>query len=144
MMVVKELEKLLKKYRINVKNALRHLKYSYKKVKKMSVNVHKLSEEQLETWESFIARFSRMSDIFISKYLRTHIQIKDPNFEGSVQDLLNQAEKFGLIKSAKVWLEIRLARNKASHDYDDEKLEESFREIRKLTPIVLNVEKKLS
>lgn len=132
---------LLEEYKQKLKKALLHLNYSYQKIQKLPMSVSKLTEEELEVWEGFIARFGRATDFFITKYLKTYILRQDPAFEGTVRDILNQAEKLGLIDSAYQWLDIRSLRNKAAHDYDDEKLEETFQETKKLAPIVLNVKK---
>ena len=123
--------------------ALQHLRYSFQKVKNLSSDLETLSEEDLETWEGFVSRFSRASDIFINKYLETIILKEDPAFRGSVRDILNQAEKLQLIDSAEAWLEIRGLRNVTSHEYAEEKLQELFESVRKETPRLLEVEKKL-
>jgi hypothetical protein len=67
----------------------------------------KLDQEQLEAWEGFTARFARVADSFLSKYLRTFVGEHEPGFRGSMRDYLNQAEKLGLIESAQLWAEIR-------------------------------------
>ncbi|MCH9644804.1 MAG: hypothetical protein K0U23_08125, partial [Gammaproteobacteria bacterium] len=77
--------------------ALDHLEYSYKKILKLPVDANKLDDEMLETWESFAARFSRVTDIFLTKYLRSYVLVNDPGFRGSLRDYVNQAEKTGLI-----------------------------------------------
>lgn len=55
--------------------ALKHLEYSYKKTVKLPVDTQQLDEEGLEVWESFAARFSRVAEIFLTKYGRVLISI---------------------------------------------------------------------
>lgn len=129
---------------IKVKKAIKHLKYSFKKVRSLSYDVHTLSEEQLADWESFVARFSRASDLFLSKYLRTYVLKNDAGFEGTFIDFLNRAVKLKLLNSATVWRRIRDLRNKAAHEYDDAHLESVFKEVRELSPIIIELEKVLS
>lgn len=138
-----DFDNLLKKYRDQFKKALVHLQYSFSKIESLSATIPKLSEEDLETWEGFVARFGRATDIYVNKYLRMYVLKEDPTFSGSVRDILNAAEKYRLIDSAHQWIEIRELRNKAAHDYEDEKLEQHFKTIKQLTPIVFDVEKKL-
>lgn len=102
--------------------ALEHLDYSYKKVLTLPEQVEKLDEESLETWESFAARFSRVVDIFLARYLRTRILIEDPGFSGTLRDYINQAEKLNLLNDAEEWLAIRELRNISAHDYSEKDL----------------------
>jgi hypothetical protein len=64
---------LLDKYLLQMKKAISHLEYSYNKVQRLSYDLSKLSEEELESWEGFSSRFSRLSEFFISKYLRPRL-----------------------------------------------------------------------
>ena len=120
-------QKLIQKHAEKLKKAIQHLKYSFEKIQILSTDVLKLTEEQLAEWESFVSRFSRASDLFFVKYLRTKILIQDPGFSGSFIDSLNQAEKLNFIDHADPWLEMRDLRNRAAHEYDDEHLEELFK-----------------
>ncbi len=133
---------ILKKETKNIKKALAHLKYSFDKIQKLSYDIDALSQEDLAWWESFIARFSRVSDIFVSKYIRIRILRDNPDFKGSLRDLLNQAEKLNLIESSEQWLEITDLRNRSIHDYGEEdEIEGYFKKIKKLTYILLKIEK---
>ena len=60
----------LKALREKLLKAIGHLEYSYKKIQHIPPDIDTLDEEGLETWESFSARFCRVSDIFLSKYIR--------------------------------------------------------------------------
>ena len=134
-------QELLESHAQAIKKSLVHLKYSYEKVKKLSIHIDKTDSETLETWEGFVARFSRVSDIFVMKYLKTRVKISDPGFRGSLIDLLNMSEKLNFIEDARVWYRIRELRNQATHDYTEEEFGEYLEEIRQLTPTVLAIEK---
>lgn len=127
-----------------IEKALIHLEYSYKKVKLLPTNPSLLDEESLETWESFSARFSRVVDLFLTKYIRTSVLIKDPGFEGSFIDFLNQAEKLLLIENSEEWLSLRALRNITVHDYSEEELQEYFETLLTHTPSILINLKKIS
>jgi hypothetical protein len=126
-MLVKQLQK-----------AKGHLEYSYRKVKAMQL-ANELTEEQLETLESFSSRFARFSDLIVSKYFRALALEKDPAFRGSVIDLLNIAEKFGWVSDAKIWVRIRELRNVAAHEYAIEDYKSLYTELIDLAPHLLNV-----
>jgi hypothetical protein len=122
-----------------LKKALAHLAFSYKKVAILSPNVEKLDEEMLETWESFAARFARVCDIFLSRYMRTLVLLEDPGFSGTLRDFLNMAEKMGIIQSVKDWLEIRELRNITAHEYSDKDLGAFFETLRNSCPQLLAI-----
>ena len=122
-----------------LKKALTHLAYSYKKVTKLSSNMEELDEETLETWESFAARFARVCDIFLARYLRTLVLIEDPGFSGTLRDFLNVAEKMGVIESAKDWLALRELRNITAHEYSDKDMSMFFTTLRNSCPQLLDI-----
>jgi len=133
-------DRLLKSYAAQIRKSLKHLKYSFQKSVSLSTDIATLSEEDLETWESLAARFSRTSDLFVTTYLRRLVQQKDPGFSGSLRDSLDLAEKWGLIDDAKVWLKIREFRNRVAHEYTEEDLKILYEDLRALCPSVLKIE----
>lgn len=132
-------DNLLSDYAQKLQKALKHLEYSLSKVNKLPVNVELLSEDQLETWESFSSRFSRCVDIFLTKYIRTVVLKNDPGFSGSLIDSVNQAEKMKLIDSADEWLSLRALRNMTAHEYTESDLAMYFDTIRSKAPVILKI-----
>lgn len=126
-----------------LKKALKHLDYSYKKITHLPVDVEKLDEETLETWESFAARFARASDIFLSRYVRTLVLLEDPGFSGTMRDFLNMAEKKGFVENAKEWLVIRELRNITAHEYSDKDMGAFFIRLKDKCPMLLGLVKAL-
>ena len=122
----------------DLKEAVGHLQYSYKKVGSLSNKKEQLDEEELETWEGFVSRFARVSDLFLNKYLRAKVLLADPAFRGEFIDILNKAEKMSLIESADVWYEIRALRNFSVHEYAREKFSNTIHRMVELTPLLLN------
>jgi hypothetical protein len=112
-----------------IAKALSHLQYSLNKVTKFPKNFSVDDLEVLESFESFTSRFSRVSDIFCKKLLRSLILKGDPSFTGSLSDHLNQAEKLGYISNSKHWWAIRSLRNKEAHEYTEEDLKKYFEAI---------------
>lgn len=132
-------DQILTDYERKLRKALQHLEYSYQKITKLPTDVQKLDEENLETWESFAARFSRVADLFLSKYLRTKILMQDPAFNGSLRDLLNNAEKAHLINDATYWMGIRELRNISVHEYSEAQLSQFFVTLKKEAPELIKI-----
>jgi len=134
---------LTKVFLEEMKLCLEHLEYSFRKAKKLSSDSRKLDVEELEVWESFVARFSRLSDIFVSKYIRSKVLESDPGFRGSLRDYLDIAEKQSLLSSADEWMKVRELRNKTAHEYTRDDLSQVFSDVLKLSPFVINEIKKV-
>lgn len=117
-----------------VLEGIQHLDYSYKKVQKLGTDPSQLSSEDLETWEGLIARFGRVSDIYLSKYLRALVSHAEPGFRGSFRDYLDQAAKMKIIGEVEQWIEIRELRNLSVHEYSKAKVPAIFDRVRELTP----------
>jgi hypothetical protein len=123
--------------------SIQHLEYSQKKVASLPTKLSHLDEESLETWEGFSARFSRVADIYLGRYLRTKALLDDPAFSGSFRDLLNYAEKFGWIDNTETWFRVRSLRNVMSHEYIEEELEKLLRELRDTAPLLIQLKEKI-
>ena len=134
---------LLDSFRIKLEKAISHLDYSYRNIDSSILQPEKMSEQELANWESLTARFSRVSEIFLQRYLRTWILSRDPGFEGSFRDILNIAHKNGLIDSPDLWFSIREMRNRMAHEYEDSRLQILFEEVLAYSPHLLALKWKL-
>jgi len=121
----------LEQVKVKLQKALAHLEYSYHKIQTLPQQMDQLDEESLETWESFIARFSRVADLFLSRFIRTKILIEDPGFRGSFRDHLNYAAKIGIIDDVEQWMAIRELRNITVHEYAEDNLTPIFKQVQK-------------
>lgn len=128
---------LKQKIRKQLLKALEYLAYSFAKIQKLPENQNQLDAESLETWESFAARFSRVADIYLAKYMRLCILEDDPGFTGSFRDSMNRGEKLNLIDSVDDWMTIRSLRNLSVHEYADEDLTGYFQNLKQYTPKLL-------
>ena len=123
--------------------ALEYLAYSHNKIQKLPDVQAKLDAESLETWESYAARFSRVADIFLMKYIRSCILEDDPGFKGSFRDFINRAAKLGLIDDVERWMTIRALRNLSVHEYADEDMTDYFQKLKQYTPTLLTIKAQL-
>ena len=113
-----------------IRESLNYLKYSKEKTKLLPTDLAELDAETLESWESFCARFARVTDIFLAKYIRSSVLRMDPAFRGELRDYVDKAEKMDLVSSADMWMEIRELRNKISHEYSRSDLKQTFEDVR--------------
>lgn len=142
-MMMADYQIILLDHKTSLLKSLSYLKYSYQKVQGLSMQLKDADPELLEAWEGFVARFARVTDIFVMKYLRIRVLLDNPDFRGTLRDLLNQAEKMNLIQDARQWMRIRDLRNQATHEYSEKELEPYLQEIKDLTPVVLAIEENL-
>ena len=131
--------KLLLETKQKLLKALSRLEHSFNKIKTISSKTSELADDELALWESFTARFSRASDLFLSKYLRIKVLSEDPSFKGTFRDLLNISLKHGWIDSIEKWMAIRELRNLCAHEYSEEKLPSILESVRKETICLLNL-----
>lgn len=90
-----------------------------------------------------VSRFSRTTDIFLSKYLRALAEKDDPAFRGGLRDWVNYAGKKGSIDSATDWMAIRELRSKISHEYATKDLAQIFEHVLANVPRVLEIGNRL-
>ncbi|WP_372774336.1 hypothetical protein [Mangrovibacterium sp.] len=72
--------------------------------------------EEMESFDSLTSKFGRTSDLYTQKILRTVWMLLHEPFVPFI-DLLNKAEKMGLIGSADQMIDIRDLRNQITHEY---------------------------
>lgn len=137
------LDALLHAQRDDLRASLQHLRSSFQRVEKLPRTLEDLSDLQLETWEAFVSRFARATDLFLAKYLRTFVLVGDPAFRGSLRDFVNQAEKLGLVDDAAEWMAVRELRNTIAYEYSAGGLAGLFDDCLRCTPLVLAVEDRL-
>lgn len=135
---------LIEDYRRKIEKALSRLEYSFAKVQKLPLRADAFDDENLETWESFCSRFSKVIDLFLTKYIKARVLREDPGFEGTLRDFVNQAEKMKLIESADRWMLYRELRNSVAHDYTEEELVDFFSKFLKATPEIVAIRSKIA
>jgi hypothetical protein len=142
-LMMKSLDIFFEEQKVKLLKAISHLEYSYNKIVSLPVEPAQLDEETLETWESFAARFCRVADVFLSKYLRAFVLLQDPGFNGSFRDFINQAEKLHLIDNTECWMAIRELRNISAHEYTDKDLAGFFQKLKMEAPRLISIKQKV-
>jgi uncharacterized protein YutE (UPF0331/DUF86 family) len=116
-------------------NARRHLDYSFQQVAGLSDALEAATEKQLESAEAFTGRFARSIDLLVNKVLRSLDRV-ELNPEGTLLDVINRAEKRGLVARAEELREMKDVRNMIAHDYAGAKAAEIFAYCREQKPVV--------
>ena len=98
------------------------------------------SFSESESVDSFVVKFSRISDIFTQKILTSIVILSLEDFDGFI-DKVNICEKLNVIISAEDINNIRALRNKANHEYNSDMLIEIFQNVMQYAPKLLeNIE----
>lgn len=115
-------------------NARRHLDYSFQKIAGLVDTLDGATEQQLESVEAFTGRFARSVDLLVNKVLRTldRVELKP---EGTLLDVINGAEKRGLVVRGEELREMKDVRNMIAHDYAGAKAAEIFAFCREQKPV---------
>lgn len=117
-----------------LQNSLHTLNKSVEKAQAI-VKQEDYTFEEMETFDSLTSKFSRTSDIFLQKIIRT---VWDLLHEDKMPliDILNRAEKLEIIHSAEDMLEIRDIRNQIAHEYIPEAIQELVPDVIDLSKIL--------
>ena len=101
--------------------------YAYNNCKKIGIKIE-YSYDELDKWEAYTARFSRISDIITQKIMNS-IMILTEGYAGSLIDKANFAEQNGLVNKAADFTKLRLLRNYIAHEYTKQNSNEIFEKV---------------
>ena len=94
-----------------------------------------LSEKELINYDALSSRFERTTEMMM-KLFRAIENHEEGGKIGSLRDCLNLMTKLSLIETPDEWMEIRILRNKISHDYLPEQLNALWLAIKDFTPVI--------
>ena len=100
------------------------------------LNYDDLSAQDEREIEAMTARFERAQDIFVAKTLRL-IDVLEGS-EGTTIDVLNRAEKRGIIESASDFRKLRVLRNTIAHEYSGYGPSDIARDVLEFVPKLLD------
>ena len=126
--------RLLEQGLAELAKARRHLDYSSQQVAGLPDTLEGATEKQLESVEAFTGRFARSVDLLVNKVLRSLDRL-ELNPEGTLLDIINRAEKRGLVGRAEELREMKDVRNMIAHDYAGARAAEIFAYCREQKPI---------
>jgi hypothetical protein len=80
-----------------------------------------LDDDSVQALDQFVLRFGRLQDAIGSRLLPAILAILQEPFEDRPMiDKLNRLEKLGFLDSSDQWQQLRIIRNRFSHDYPDD------------------------
>lgn len=108
--------------------------------------VSMLTDERIDIFDLFLARFGKLQDFLVSKLFRSAAlaSLEDIHADVSVLDMLRRMEKFGIIDSADSWLQLRMLRNAFAHEYltDNAAIAENINKAFELAPLLTDAIKR--
>ena len=115
---------------------------SYEQAVKINIKKDNTLEE-LEKLEVLASRYARTADMLVNRMLRS-IDTLELEDIGTVIDIMNRAEKRGIVESAELLHKIKDLRNSIVHEYQIDEIAKSFGDIIKYSPILLEVIKNVN
>lgn len=96
------------------------------------------SESEFDNFETLSGRFARTIDFLVRKVFRS---IDDLEFEpqGTLIDTVNNALKRNLIPDINLFNNMRDLRNEIVHEYLEEELASTFKDLLELTPYLIEI-----
>jgi len=122
---------------LQLKQAEKHLKVSYNRCQKIGLKGPH-NEDHLIEFEALTGRFARLVDMLVHKMFRS-IDIVELADSGTLIDVINRAEKKGLIDSAQEVRSLKDLRNDIADEYITEKLTKLHEEVYQAVPKLLNM-----
>jgi len=111
--------------------SLETLQLSVEKCRKIGVKVEYSFEEQ-ESFDSLTSKFSRTSDLFTQKVIRTTWLLLHESFVPFI-DMMNSCVKMEMLQSTDEMIGIRDMRNQIAHEYIPEALRDLVPEVIEMT-----------
>ncbi len=123
--------------RILLEKQLFWLNHSFDEVQKIGLKLeYEVSE--FDSYENLCSRFSRMIDFLVRKIFRSIDAVEFEN-QGTLIDTVNHAHKRGLFENIDAVRQIKDLRNEIAHEYIDDALQDLFKDIVKLTPMLIEM-----
>jgi len=117
----------LRKDMTELEIAVKGLKMSFEKCSSIGIKNNYNFEEQ-ESFDSLTSKFSRTSDIYTQRILKTILLLLRENPKSFI-DRANLAEKLEIISSADVLIAVRDLRNEIVHEYITAELSRIYKEV---------------
>ncbi len=139
----KDYLEILDKSLSDLDKSLEWLGKSYQKCSIIGIK-KKYDEPELEAFETLCNRFGRAVDMIIMKVLR-NIDFVEFEETGTLLDVVNRAEKRGLVENVDLLRAMKDLRNELVHEYLEEDYMKKFEEVLlwtgKLTEIAENIKR---
>ncbi|MDA3926577.1 MAG: nucleotidyltransferase substrate binding protein [Kiritimatiellae bacterium] len=122
-----DLLKLLDSSRKKLSDAVELVQASLNKVEPYDL-CREYTPDEREPYDALCDRFIRAVEVSL-KFFRTYEKVQFAEESDTFRDMLNRAEKSGLISAVELWFRMRDVRNRIVHDYLPEKVKEMYDDI---------------
>jgi len=99
--------------------------------------------EEFDKLENLTSRYARTTDMLVNKVLRSIDTVESEDI-GTIIDIMNRAEKRGIVSSAELLHTIKDLRNNIVHEYKIAEITRFFADVKKYTPLLLEIIKKVN
>jgi uncharacterized protein YutE (UPF0331/DUF86 family) len=113
------------------------VKRSYEKAKAIPSR-ESYSAEEFDTLEVLSSRYARTTDMLVNKVLRS-IDTVESEDSGTIIDIMNRAEKRGIVESAALLHTIKDLRNNIVHEYQIDEITRFFGDVLTYSPLLLAI-----
>lgn len=100
------------------------------------------TEEEFDDFENLVGRFARTLDMIVNKVFRS-IDAVEIEADGTMIDVINRAEKRGLVESADRIRELKDLRNEIVHEYETDDLRALFSQTLESAPELFTIVEKV-
>jgi uncharacterized protein YutE (UPF0331/DUF86 family) len=96
------------------------------------------SKDEFDKFENLTSRYARTTDMLVNQALRSldTVELVD---SGTIIDIMNRAEKRGIVESSQTLHELKGLRNEIAHEYQIAQIEQFFEPVLKAAPILLKI-----
>jgi uncharacterized protein YutE (UPF0331/DUF86 family) len=113
------------------------VKHSYENTRIIQPK-EKYALEEFDKLENLSSRYARTTDMLVNKVLRSIDTVESEDI-GTVIDIMNRAEKRGIVTSAELLHTIKDLRNNNVHEYKIAEITRFFEDVQKYTPVLLEI-----
>jgi hypothetical protein len=113
------------------------VKRSYEQCIRIGIKAE-YSKDEFDKFENLSSRYARTTDMLINQALRSldTVELVD---SGTIIDIMNRAEKRGIVESSQTLHELNDLRTEIAHEYQIARIERCFESILKNTPVLLEI-----
>ena len=129
-----DVKAVLKENLEGMRKSVHWLERSYKICFRMGVQ-ETYTEEQFDAWENLVSRYARAIDVITNRVFRS-IDSMELEESGTMIDVVNRAEKRGIITAVDRLRDLKDIRNDIVHQYDTDDLRSLFRATLEAAPEV--------
>jgi hypothetical protein len=96
------------------------------------------SIDEFDKLENLASRYARTTDMLVNKALRSIDTVESEDI-GTIIDIMNRAEKRGIVESAELLHIIKDLRNNIVHEYQITEITKFFTDVIKYSPVLLEI-----